>query len=169
MQANQLVGEPAIFSLVDFLSSTVRKFQTEFVQEQHAKEMETDQLRMHSDVHAVDKSIGANGGRRQTSKEKGIERGLSRTTDLIVETEERRRQQEKIVARIESEKLKFRPAFAEEQATDFIGNCRRLWPIIYGREIDPGLEIIRPALAERRKGYGLPATDWLSKLPSSPQ
>jgi len=63
----------------------------------------------------------------------------------------------------------FRPAFAEEQATDIIGNCRRLWPLIYGREIDPGFEIIQPALAARRKGYGLPATDWLSKLPSPPQ
>ncbi len=34
----------------------------------------------------------------------------------------------------------FRPAFAEEQATDITGNCRRLWPLIYGREIDPRLD-----------------------------
>ena len=62
----------------------------------------------------------------------------------------------------------FRPAFAEEQGTDFAGNCRRLWPAIYGREVDPQTEIIRPALEERRKGYGLPTTDWKSKLPDSP-
>jgi hypothetical protein len=62
----------------------------------------------------------------------------------------------------------FRPSFAEEQGTDFAGNCRRLWPAIYGREIDPKAEIILPALAERRKGYGLPTTDWKAKLPDSP-
>ena len=181
MQANQLVGEPAIFSLVDFLSSTVRKFQTEFVQEQHAKEMETDQLRMHSDVHAVDKSIGANGGRRQTSKEKGIERGLSRTTDLIVETEERRRQQEKILARIESEKLKVRPAFAEraiaKRNQDRIGeeaeNAARFAmnkAFNEGKSVEDARGAARRARTEslRHNGVEVPFSDVTSKsLPAS--
>ena len=41
----------------------------------------------------------------------------------------------------------FRPSFDEEQGHDMANNCRRLWPLIFGREIDPRAEIIAPALA----------------------
>src|SRR5260370_32372993 len=50
----------------------------------------------------------------------------------------------------------FRPSFDEEQGHDLVNNCRRLWPLIYGREIDPRKEIIAPALALRKAGYGEP-------------
>src|SRR5207244_12521334 len=30
----------------------------------------------------------------------------------------------------------FRPSFDEEQGQDMANNCRRLWPLIFGREID---------------------------------
>ena len=43
-------------------------------------------------------------------------------------------------------------------------NCRRLWPLIYGREIDPRKEIIAPALQMRREGYGEPARDYKQEL-----
>ena len=46
----------------------------------------------------------------------------------------------------------FRPSFDEEQGHDMANNCRRLWPLIYGREIDPRKEIIAPALAIRKAG-----------------
>ena len=36
----------------------------------------------------------------------------------------------------------FRPSFDEEQGHDIANNCRRLWPLIFGREIDPRKEII---------------------------
>lgn len=58
----------------------------------------------------------------------------------------------------------FRPAFDEEAAHDMTGNCRRLWPVIFGREIDPRAEIIAPALAERKRGYGDPSQDWKAEL-----
>ena len=58
----------------------------------------------------------------------------------------------------------FRPGFEEERATDLAGNCRRLWPEIYGREIDPRTEIIVPALEERRLGYGEPPDDLKQEL-----
>jgi hypothetical protein len=58
----------------------------------------------------------------------------------------------------------FRPAFDEEAGHDMTGNCRRLWPIIFGREIDPRAEIIAPALAERKRGYGEPPQDWKAVL-----
>jgi len=31
-------------------------------------------------------------------------------------------------------------------------NCRRLWRVFYGRELDPRSEIIAPALAKRKAG-----------------
>jgi hypothetical protein len=58
----------------------------------------------------------------------------------------------------------FRPSFDEEQGHDMADNCRRLWPLIYGREIDPRAEIIAPALAIRKAGYGEPTRDYKQEL-----
>jgi len=58
----------------------------------------------------------------------------------------------------------FRPSFDEEQGQDMANNCRRLWPLIYGREIDPRQEIIAPALQKRREGYGEPTRDYKQEL-----
>lgn len=58
----------------------------------------------------------------------------------------------------------FRPSFDEEQGHDLANNCRRLWPLIYGREIDPRTEIIAPALAIRKAGYGEPTRDYKQEL-----
>jgi len=58
----------------------------------------------------------------------------------------------------------FRPSFDEEQGHDIANNCRRLWPLIYGREIDPRTEIIAPALKKRREGYGEPTRDYKQEL-----
>ncbi|MBM3840392.1 MAG: hypothetical protein FJ398_20995 [Verrucomicrobia bacterium] len=58
----------------------------------------------------------------------------------------------------------FRPSFDEEQGHDIANNCRRLWPLIYGREIDPRREIIAPALQKRREGYGEPTRDYKQAL-----
>lgn len=58
----------------------------------------------------------------------------------------------------------FRPSFDEEQGHDMADNCRRLWPLIFGREIDPRAEIIAPALAIRKAGYGEPTRDYKQEL-----
>ena len=58
----------------------------------------------------------------------------------------------------------FRPSFDEEQGHDLANNCRRLWPLIFGREIDPRAEIIAPALAIRKAGYCEPTRDYKQEL-----
>jgi hypothetical protein len=58
----------------------------------------------------------------------------------------------------------FRPAFDEEKGLDFAANCRRLWPVLFAREIDVRSEIIIPALHERKKGYGEPPSDYQQEL-----
>ncbi len=58
----------------------------------------------------------------------------------------------------------FRPSFDEEQGHDLANNCRRLWPLIFGREIDPRKKIIAPALQKRREGYGEPTRDYKQEL-----
>src|SRR5205814_10503234 len=58
----------------------------------------------------------------------------------------------------------FRPSFDEEQGHDLANTCRRLWPLIYGREIDPRREIIAPALQKRKAGYGDPLPDYKQEL-----
>ena len=57
----------------------------------------------------------------------------------------------------------FRPAFDEEKPFDMAANCRRLWREMFVRDLDPRLEIIAPALARRREGYGDPP-DYKTKL-----
>ena len=58
----------------------------------------------------------------------------------------------------------FRPGFDEENAADLTNNTHRLWPLLYGRAIDVRAEIISPALAKRRAGYGLPTRDYKQEL-----
>jgi hypothetical protein len=58
----------------------------------------------------------------------------------------------------------FRPGFDEDLGHDMADNCRRLWPLIYGRELDPRTEIIAPALQKRREGYGEPTRDYKEEL-----
>jgi len=58
----------------------------------------------------------------------------------------------------------FRPSFDEENAADLANNTARLWPLLYGRPIDVRREIIAPALAKRRAGYGLPTRDYKREL-----
>lgn len=58
----------------------------------------------------------------------------------------------------------FRPGFDEENAADLTNNTHRLWPLLYGRAIDVRAEIIAPALAKRRAGYGLPVRDYKREL-----
>ena len=63
----------------------------------------------------------------------------------------------------------FRPSFDEEQGQDMGNNCRRLWPLIFGREIDPRKEIISPALQKRKEGYGEPTRDYKRELREAAQ
>jgi hypothetical protein len=58
----------------------------------------------------------------------------------------------------------FRPGFDKENAADLANNTHRLWPLLYGREIDVRKEIIAPALAKRRAGYDLPTRDYKREL-----
>lgn len=58
----------------------------------------------------------------------------------------------------------FRPSFDEEQGHDMANNCRRLWPLIFGREIEPRKEIIAPALQKRKEGYAEPTRDYKQEL-----
>jgi hypothetical protein len=49
-----------------------------------------------------------------------------------------------------------RPAFDEESPNRYPDNTRRLWRELWNTEIDLRTEIIQPALARRRQGYGEP-------------
>jgi len=72
--------------------------------------------------------------------------------------------QEELIHELQMAVDLFRPSFDEEQGQDMANNCRRLWPIIFKREIDPRREIIAPALKKRREGYGEPTRDYKQEL-----
>lgn len=48
----------------------------------------------------------------------------------------------------------FRPGFEEESVNRYPENTIRLWKEVFGSELDVRLEIVAPALARRRAGYG---------------
>ncbi|MBI3851409.1 MAG: hypothetical protein HY298_14200 [Verrucomicrobia bacterium] len=51
----------------------------------------------------------------------------------------------------------FRPSFDEESAGNPMHNTQVLWRELFGKEIDVHASIIAPALAERRRAYGVGA------------
>jgi len=54
----------------------------------------------------------------------------------------------------------FRPSFDDESPNRYPDNTRRLWGEIFGGVIDLHAEIVAPALARRRAGYGEPPPDY---------
>ncbi len=58
----------------------------------------------------------------------------------------------------------FRPSFDEESPNRFKENTERLWREIFKSEIDVRTEIIQPAIARRKEGYGEEAPDYKSIL-----
>jgi hypothetical protein len=48
----------------------------------------------------------------------------------------------------------FRPAFDEDAPNRYPENTRRLWRELFGTDIDIRRDIIEPAGARRRQGYG---------------
>jgi hypothetical protein len=58
----------------------------------------------------------------------------------------------------------FRPAFDEDSPNQYPENTRRLWREIFHAEIDVRGEIIEPAIARRKQGYGEPPPDYKRTL-----
>ena len=58
----------------------------------------------------------------------------------------------------------FRPGFDEESPSRFRANTEQLWREVFKTEIDVQKEIIAPAIARRKQGYGEPPPDYLGIL-----
>jgi hypothetical protein len=72
--------------------------------------------------------------------------------------------EQELIAELQMAVDLFRPSFNEEQGQDMAANCRRLWLHFYGRDVDVRNEIIAPALAKRKAGYGEPSGDHKQEL-----
>ena len=58
----------------------------------------------------------------------------------------------------------FRPAFDEDSPNRYPENTRRLWRALFQAEIDIRHDIIEPAIARRKQGYGESPPDYKSIL-----
>jgi len=58
----------------------------------------------------------------------------------------------------------FRPAFDEDSPNRYPENTRRLWREVFNEEIDVRREIIEPAIARRKQGYGEEPPDYKRAL-----
>ncbi len=58
----------------------------------------------------------------------------------------------------------FRPAFDEDAPNRYPENTRKLWRELFHAEIDIRQEIIEPAIARRKQGYGEPPPDYKQTL-----
>jgi hypothetical protein len=61
---------------------------------------------------------------------------------------------EELIAELQNAVDLFRPGFDEDSPNRFPDNVRRLWRELFGRDIDIRAEIIEPAIARRKTGYG---------------
>lgn len=115
-KASRLIGEPAIFSLIDYLSNNMHVWQLDFIKEQRAKEMEAVQLTMRDEAgHDVSNIFDEKIGRRQKARLKGAEKAFDRPDQLREEYEARRRQEEKRLARIVADNEAFLPTMAQRE------------------------------------------------------
>ena len=58
----------------------------------------------------------------------------------------------------------FRPAFDDDSPNLYPENTRRLWRELFQEEIDVQRDIVAPAMARRRQGYGEPPPDYKTIL-----
>jgi hypothetical protein len=58
----------------------------------------------------------------------------------------------------------FRPAFADDSPNRYPENTRKLWRELFHSEIDIRQEIIEPAIARRKQGYGETPPDYKRTL-----
>jgi len=82
----------------------------------------------------------------------------------VVRTKTGHPTEEELISELQMAVDLLRPSFDEEQGHDMADNCRRLWRVFYRRELDPRVEIIAPALAKRKAGYGEPPPDHKQEL-----
>lgn len=118
--AHESTGEPIIFAAMDFLANHVHEMQIDFIKEQRAKEMETEQLRMRREAgHDVDAIIEAQYendgklGRRQKAKLRAAEQSFNHSEALQQKEQERLQRQEERLERIRSEESSLRTKRAE--------------------------------------------------------
>ena len=58
----------------------------------------------------------------------------------------------------------FRPAFDDDSPNQYPENTRRLWREIFREDIDIQRDIIEPAMARRKQGYGEQPPDYKKSL-----
>ena len=102
-QVHQSLGAPAVFEIVNFLSTELLSLQETFMKEQNFKEMEAEQLRLRREAgHVLDDEVemgeeGGTMGRRQRAKMRAAAKAFDRP-DVAqqVEAERRERQSARI-------------------------------------------------------------------------
>lgn len=120
-QANDCIGEPSIFSIVDVLCNCVSEMQLEFIKEQRSREMEVEQIRMrkavgHLNVDDVIEAQYENDGklgRRQRAKLRAVEKAFDHSENLLKQEEERKQKQRERLERVKEEEKSLRLTLAE--------------------------------------------------------
>ena len=106
-RAKDMIGEPVVFAMMEYLSEEVPVLYDDFVREQRAKEMAAEQVRMRTAAgHDIEKVIeaqyesGGQLGRRQRAKLRAAEKAYDRDDQLTKEALERERKRTERLERI---------------------------------------------------------------------
>ena len=120
-KAKEMIGEPIVFALMEYLSEEVPVLYDDFVREQRAKEMAAEQLRLRKAAgHDIDKVIeaqyesGGQLGRRQRAKLRAAEKAYDRDEQLTKEAIEREKKRAERLERIAVEDKHQRYTRAEQ-------------------------------------------------------
>jgi len=119
--AKNMIGEPVVFAMMEYLSEEVPLLYDDFVREQRAKEMAAEQLRLRKAAgHDIEKVIEAQYessgqlGRRQRAKLRAAEKAYDRDFQLTKEALEREKKRAERLERIAVEDKHQRYTRAEQ-------------------------------------------------------
>ena len=173
-QVHQSLGAPAVFEIVNFLSTELLSLQETFMKEQKFKEMEAEQLRLRREAgHVLDDDIetgeeGGTMGRRQRAKMRAAAKAFDRP-DVAqqVEAERRERQDARIErAREDNKTQNIRQSRAEraieqrekkrqEEEIKSIGRAAMNTAFIRGASVEEAREASEKAILEYKHEHGL--------------
>ena len=177
LKASELVGEPSIFAIMDFLIETVPKLHNEFAREQRALEMEAEQLRLRKKAgHDIEKVIEAQSktegqiGKKQRARLKAAEKAYDRGDKSAEEAKEKERKREERLKNIKVENKSHQMTLAQrkiverqqeriQEEAETAARSAMNAAFLRGESADVAREIARKARNENLRSNGVDAPD----------
>ena len=169
-QVHQSLGAPAVFEVVNYLSTELLSLQEDFMKEQRSKEMEAEQLRLRREAgHVIDEveyGEETKMGRRQRAKLKAAAKAFDQPDVAQQAEKDRLERQDARIERAKVENKNFRQSMAEraiekrekerqEEEINAVGRAAMSAAFNTGASVDEAREAADKAKLEYMLAHGL--------------